>query len=134
MMGLPRKRLANEGQKFTASGKVFSLSARQGPACRQPPCGSNSGFEATLALATHDLLALNTLRCITRVDHQLRLLHDPAIVVLGMIGHDKHAIVLSEILQRRALHLQIILAALSNGGKKWIVIADLGPFLLQQLD
>src|SRR5437879_3102638 len=94
----------------------------------------NPGLEASLALATHDLVALNTLGRVARVYHQLRLLHDPAIVVFRMIGHDDHAIVLSEILQRGTFHLQIIFAALSDRGEKRIVIADLGPFFLQQFD
>src|SRR6266481_875099 len=96
--------------------------------------GSIPALEASLALATHDLVALNTLGSVARVYHQLRLLHDPAIVVFRMIGHDDHAIVLSEILQRGAFHLQIIFAALSDRGEKRIVIADLGPFFLQQFD
>src|SRR5437016_2618914 len=81
----------------------------------------NPGLEARSALATHHLVALNPLCCVARVYYQLRFLHDPAIVVFGMIGHDEHAIVLSEIFQRSAFHLQIILAALSDRGEKRIV-------------
>ena len=51
-----------------------------------------------------------------------------------MIGGDPHGVKLLQVFKRRVGHLQLVLAAMSNVFKEWIVIADLRAFFLQQLD
>src|SRR5205814_2273597 len=66
--------------------------------------------------------------------HQLGFAHDPLIVVIGVICDDHHAIVLAKMIQRRALHLQVILAAVANCREIRIVVTDFRALLLQQFD
>src|ERR1022692_1150540 len=40
-------------------------------------------------LASKDLRRLDSLGRISRVNHQLRLIHDLLVVVVGMVGHDR---------------------------------------------
>ena len=62
---------------------------------------------------------------ISRVNHELRLADDALIVVVGVVGDDQHAIILAQIVQGSAFHLQVVLAAFSHRGEKGIVVADL---------
>ena len=82
----------------------------------------------------HDLRALDSTRSIPGIDHELRFLDNFSVVVIRMIGHDDNAVVLPQIVQIGALHLQIVLAALANHREVRIVIADDCSVFLQQFD
>src|SRR5271165_2974717 len=94
-------------------------------------------FQHTLSSeqsAAHNLGAFNATGRIPGVDDQLSFADDVVIVVVRVVGDDQDAVVLAEILQFRALHLQVVLAAFANEWKVGIVIADLGSVFLQQFD
>ena len=95
-----------------------------------PARGRDFASGIAVLLAAYDFWAVDSLCRVAGVNHQLGFAHDALVVVVGMIGDDQHAVVLAEIVQRRALHLQVVLAALSDGGKKRVVVADHGPLLL----
>ena len=59
-------------------------------------------------LAGHYLRALDPSGRIAGIDHQLGLLHDLLVVVVGMIGHDQYTVVLAEVVERGPLHLQVV--------------------------
>ena len=94
-----RERPASEGQNFTASGQDFT------PALG--PCGQgSSGFTAcgiawssqpAALLAAHHLLALNPLGRVPSVHDQLRLFDNPLVIVVGVVGHNQHAIIFPQI-------------------------------------
>src|SRR5580692_4991094 len=65
-------------------------------------------------LAVHDLVALDAAGGVPRIHYQLGLADDLLVVVVGVVGDDEHAIVLSEIVERGALHLQIVFAAATH--------------------
>ena len=89
----------------------------------------------TVASAAHDFLSVfDPSGGIAGVDHQLGLLNDVAIVVVGVVGYDDDAVVLSQVFQIRRLHLQIVLPALANEWDVGIVICDLGSIFLQEFD
>src|SRR5271155_1241745 len=85
-------------------------------------------------LAVNDLITLDPTRRISRIDYELRLLDDLLVVVIGVIGDDKHAIVLAKIVERGALHLQIVFASAPDEREIGVVVADRSPFFLQQFD
>ena len=85
-------------------------------------------------LAVHDLVALDAASGVARIYHQLCFVDDLLVVVVGVVGDDEHAIVLAEIVERRTLHLQVVLAAAADEGKIRVVVADGRAFFLQQLD
>src|SRR6267143_1403210 len=100
----------------------YSCRAVRGSAARRMRSAINyfAGMEATCR--------------ITSVDDQLRVLDYALVVVVGVIGGDEHAIVLVEVLQRRALHVQVILAPATPKWEIGIVVADLGTRLAQEFD
>ena len=49
------------------------------------------------ALAVHDLVTFNSARGVAGIDHQLRFLDNPAVIVIGVVGNDDHAVVLAKI-------------------------------------
>src|SRR5579864_6922855 len=94
-----------KGQKFTASGKDFWL---------PPPAASSP---ATAALTANDFLTLDALGGVACVNHQLCFAYDFFVIVVGVVGHDQHAIVLSKSFERSPFHLQIVFAPFSNRRK-----------------
>src|SRR3984893_2742243 len=68
------------------------------------------------------------------IDDQLSFLDDAAIVVVGVVGHDKNTVILPQILQLGSLHLQVVFAAFTDKREIGIMIADLRPVLLEQFD
>ena len=46
------------------------------------------------ALAAHNLRRVDATRRVPRIDHQLRLLHNLGVVVIGVVGHNHHRIIL----------------------------------------
>ena len=45
-------------------------------------------------LAAHDLVTLNSTGGVAGIDHQPGVLDDLAVIVVGMVGHDHHAVIL----------------------------------------
>src|ERR1700733_2307880 len=84
--------------------------------------------------AKHNLGTLDPAGGIARVDHQLGLVHNAAVIVIGMVGHDHDAVILAQVFQIHALHLQVIFATFTDERKIGIVIANLGSILLQEFD
>ena len=62
-------------------------------------------------------------------DHQSRFPYNAGVVIVRVIGDDQHVVVLAEILQRSAFHLQVVFATFANEREVRVVIADLGAFL-----
>src|SRR5215469_4202431 len=83
------------------------------------------------SLAVHDLVALDALGCVACVNHQTRLAHDGSVVVVRVVGHNQHAVVVAQVLERRVLHLQVVMTPAANGGEIRIVVADFSAALLQ---
>src|SRR5450631_329464 len=77
----------------------------------------------TTTLAVHDLVALDAASRVARIHNKLGVVDDLLVVVVGVVCNDKHAVVLAKILQRRALHLQIVLPAAADEWEVRIVIA-----------
>ena len=57
----------------------------------------STGLTGSVLLAADDLGTLDPTGRVSRVHHQLRLLDNPLVVVIRMIGHDQDAIVLPKI-------------------------------------
>src|SRR5882762_11351514 len=83
---------------------------------------------------TDDLGVLDPFRGVAGIDDQLSFLDDAAIVVIGVVGHDKNTVILPQIRQLSSLHLQVVFAAFTDKREKGIMIADLSPVLLEQFD
>src|SRR5450631_1770433 len=88
----------------------------------------------TTLLAGHNLGALDPAGRVSGIDYKLRLPHDRAVVVVGMVGHYEHAVVLAEILHRDTFHLQVVFPAFADEREIRVVIADLRARLLQQFN
>src|ERR1019366_3958040 len=74
------------------------------------------------------------MRGVAGIDDQLGFGNDAAIVVVGVVGHDDDAVVLAEVFQFGALHLQVVFPAFSDEGEVGIVVANLRSVFLQQFD
>lgn len=68
----------------------------------------------TSDLAAHYLGADDAARGISSVHYKLRLLHDPRIIVIRMICDNHYAVVLPQILEFGAFHLQIVFPSLPD--------------------
>ena len=61
--------------------------------------------------APHDFRRIDTACGIASVNDQLRFAHDGRVVVVGMICDDCHAIVLTDVVEGNAMHLQVVMPA-----------------------
>src|SRR5512143_1081598 len=77
-------------------------------------------------LAADDFVALDALGGVASVDDQVGFLHDALVVIVGMIGDNQHAIVLSQVVERCTGHLQVVFASASDLGEIRVVVADQG--------
>src|ERR1700733_8042752 len=73
-------------------------------------------------------------RCIACVNDELRLGDDLLVVIIGVIGEDNYAVVLTESLQWHTFHLKIVLASLSNLWEIGVVVVNSRATLLQSLN
>ena len=87
-------------------------------------------FDLAANSAAHDLGTLDASSGISCVYHKLGFTYDALIVIIGVIRDDQHAVVLAEIIQRGALHLQVVLAAFSDRGEIRVVVPDISSLLL----
>src|SRR5712692_3283772 len=86
------------------------------------------------SLAAHDLWRSDSARSVAAIYYKLRFIHNARVIVIGVVGHDENAIVLAEVSKGRALHLQIIVPALADGGKVGVVVTHFRALGTQQLD
>src|ERR1700752_5387396 len=63
---------------------------------------------------TDDLGVLDPFSGVAGIDDQLSFPDDPARVGIGVVGHDKTTVILSQVLQLSALHLQVVFAAFAD--------------------
>src|SRR5581483_2863504 len=130
------KNLHPEGHETPIAARGWRVSAE----CRRPsgrgrPLRKMFASESSTSfLAADDFWVVDPARGVPGVNHQLGFLHDALVVVVRMIGDDQHAIVLAEIFQRRALHLQVVSSAPPDEWEVGIVVADLRAFFLQKFD
>src|SRR3977135_106225 len=89
-------------------------------------CGTQKGS------TMNDLGVRDPFSGVAGIDDQLSFLDDAAIVVIGVVGHDKNAVILPQILQLGSFHLQVVFAAFTDKMEIRIMIADLRPVLLEQ--
>ncbi len=62
------------------------------------------------------------------------LLHNGLVVVRGVVGNNHHGVILSQVVERRVGHVQIVLAATAHGGEIGVVVGNDSAFIAQQLD
>ncbi len=112
-----------------ADGRFARRAARVGADALSAPSRSERS-----KLAAHYFRAVHSPGGVPGINHELRLLHDAFEVVIGMIRDDHHTVVLSEIFQFSALHLQVVFSSPPDKGEVGIVVTDLRSLFLQQLD
>src|SRR5271169_2588630 len=79
---------------------------------RRRPCSGRP--QISDGSAAHNFSAVDPFGRVAGVDHQLSLADDLAVIVIGVVGDDHDAIVLTQFFQFGALHLQIVLASLAD--------------------
>src|SRR5690348_3749028 len=85
-------------------------------------------------LAANDLWGTNACGGVTRVDDELGLLDDFAVVVIRVIGDDGDTIVLAELVQRNRPHVQVVFPSFADRCEVRIVVTDLCAPRLKSLD
>jgi hypothetical protein len=78
-----------------------------------------------IKLTTYNFCGIDSLGCVARIYHKLRLAYDCGVVVVGVVGHDQHAVILRQIGQWRRGHIQVVMTTAANRGKVGIVIDHL---------
>src|SRR6267154_1012632 len=79
----------------------------------------------------HDLRRIDATCGIASVNDQLRFAHDGRVFVVGMICDDCYAIVLTDVVEGNALHLQIVVPAFEQHREIRVVIVNNCATLLQ---
>ena len=85
-------------------------------------------------LAVHDVLTADSLGGISRVNHELRIPYNRLVVIVGVVGNDQHAVVVSQTIQRLTLHLKVIFSTFTDHRYVRIVVGDHGALTLQLLN
>src|SRR5215470_16729704 len=93
-----------------------------------------SRFTSQKSSATDYFRAFDSLGCVTGIHNEASLVDNSCIVVVRMVRHDQHAIVVPEVFQWDAMHLQVILPAFANKRKVRVVVAYLRACVLQEFD
>src|SRR5437879_11335947 len=89
---------------------------------------------SSILLAAHNFRASYAAGGVSRIYDKLRFTHNPLVIVVGVVGHDQHAIILGKVFEWCARHSQIVLATFANSREIGIVVANLRPFFLQQFN
>src|SRR3977135_437182 len=89
---------------------------------------------ASSTLAVYDLVALDSAGRISRVDHHFGFAYDLLVIVVAVICDYEHTVILSEVVQRSAFHLQVVLASATDEREVRVVIADRRTLHLQQFN
>ena len=84
--------------------------------------------------AADDVSRVDSFGSVAGVDDEFRLLDDGLVVVAGVVGDDEDGVVLGEIVERRAGHVEVVVAAVAHGGEVGVVVGDDGALFAQQLD
>ena len=71
---------------------------------------------------------------VSGVDDQFGLLDDGWVVVAGVVGDDEDGVVLAEVVERSAGHVEVVVAAVAHGGEVGVVVGDDGALVAQQFD
>src|SRR5215469_11643668 len=79
--------------------------------------------KATPVLTVDDLRTLDGVGSVASVDDQTRMVHDPGVVVAGVVGNDDHRVVLLQVFERRVRHAQIVFAAAPDIFEVGVVVA-----------
>src|ERR1700722_12370829 len=87
-----------------------------------------------LLLAVNDLGVLDASGGVARIDYQLCFLNNLFVVVIGVVGDDEHTVIFAQVLEFRALHLQIVFSSLADEREVRVVITHHRAIFLQQLD
>src|SRR5215469_14852641 len=104
------------------------------PSARMPKAdGTDALFEAGYS-TTHNVPGMNAFHRVACINYQRCMLRDPLVVIISMVGHDQYTVILADVLDRRAFHLQIVMAPFTDKRKVWIVVADLSAIVLQQFN
>src|ERR1035441_3122118 len=96
-------------------------------------CSRDQPFKHATS-AAHNLGRIDALGGVSCIDDQLRPLDDRLVVVAGVVGDDDGGVVLGQVVERSAGHIQVVVAAAAHGGKVRIVVGHDGAPLAQQLD
>src|SRR4051812_15196983 len=83
-----------------------------------------------LPLAAHNVGRRDALGGVARIHHQLCLFDDCAVVVIGVVRDDEDAVVLRQVIERRAFHLQIVVTPAAHKRKVRIVVTQLHSLVL----
>src|ERR1035441_2119844 len=85
-------------------------------------------------LAVNNVSSNDALGGVAGVDHQLRFGHNARIVIACVVGDDEYGVVLAEILQRSAGHVEVIAPPVSHSREERVVVENFGSGLAEQLD
>ena len=85
-------------------------------------------------LTTNNFRRHDSLGSVAGIDDQARLAHDLLVVIVGMIGDDQNRIIFLEMSQRHTCHVQVVVAAMSDLRKIWIVVANIDSPAFENLD
>src|SRR5579871_465777 len=77
---------------------------------------------------------MDAARGVPGVHHEAGLGNDAGVVVIGVNGDDQDAVIVLHRVERNAVELEVVLAALGQDGEVRIVVGDFGALLLQELD
>lgn len=91
-------------------------------------------FITDLWLAADDVGCFDSFGGIPGVDDKLRLLDDLFVVIAGVVGDDEDGVELAKVVERGAGHVEVVVAAVADGGEEGVVVGDDGSFCAQQLD
>ena len=68
------------------------------------------------------------------INHQLRLTHNPGIVVVRVVCDDENTVVLAKIVKRGRGHVEVVMPSAANLGMIWIVIKHFSTIGTQKFD
>ncbi len=99
-----------------------------------PSFGRGGVVASAFVLGSSDVCGGDPLRGIACVHYNLRFGNDALVVVAAVVGDDEDGVVLPQVLERRARHVEGVVTSMPHRGEEWIVVFHLGPRLAQQLD
>ena len=92
------------------------------------------GKSCSSLLASDDFGGVYAFGGVSGVDYQLGLVDDGFVVVGGVVGDDDYGIVVSEVGERGVGHVEVVVAAATDGGKVGVVVGDDGALVSEEFD
>jgi len=92
------------------------------------------GKSCSSLLAADDFGGVYAFGGVSGVDYQLGLVDDGFVVVGGVVGDDDYGIVVSEVGERGVGHVEVVVAAATDGGKVGVVVGDDGALVSEEFD